>query len=110
MNFPADASNWMDVFDHIAVVVGAIVLAAVPSYFAARNHKSLVAVRDQVENKHTSNLRDDVDRVIHAVEALSNDVRGLRSDLAAEEERRRSAIKDVYHELDHRIGRHRRED
>jgi hypothetical protein len=44
----------------------------------------------QTKNNHPTNLRDDIDRAINAVEALGHDVRGIRTDLAAEEDRRRN--------------------
>jgi hypothetical protein len=102
MNFPADASNWMDVIDHIAVIIGALLLAAIPSWLAARNHRSLSEVKNQVKNAHTTNLRDDLDRAIAAVEMLGNDFRGMRHDLAAEEERRRKQISELREEIDRR--------
>jgi hypothetical protein len=102
MNFPADASNWMDVIDHIAVILGAIALAAVPSWFSMRNHKGIKEVQNQVKNAHTTNLRDDIDRAINAVESLGTDVRGLRQDLGMEEERRRAQIAELREEIDRR--------
>jgi hypothetical protein len=102
MTWPADASNLLDVLDHFLVIFGAIILAAVPSWFAARNHKSIQEVKAQgvstlaqVQNAHSSNLRDDLDRAINAVEQLSHDFRGLRTDLAAEEDRRRIQVADL---------------
>lgn len=102
MNFPADASNWMDVIDHVAVILGAILLAAVPSWFSMRNHKGITEVKNQVKNAHSTNLRDDLDRAINGVEALSTDVRGLRQDLVMEEERRRTQIAELREEIDRR--------
>jgi len=105
VNFPADASNWLDVLDHLLVVFGAIVLAAVPSFFAARNHKGIEEVKNQVKNAHTTNLRDDIDRAINAVEALGHDVRGIRTDLAAEEDRRRQQISELRDDVERRLNR-----
>lgn len=106
MNFPADASNWLDVFDHFIVVLGAIILAGVPSWFAARNHKGIKEVQAQVKNAHTTNLRDDVDKAINAVEQLSQDFRGMRQDLAAEENRRRSEVAELERRLSQLSRRH----
>lgn len=103
MNWPADASNWLDVFDHFVVVIGAILLAAVPSFFAARNHKGIKEVQNQVKNAHTTNLRDDLDRAINAVESLGTDVRGLRQDLVMEEERRRRQISELRDDVERRL-------
>jgi len=103
VNFPADASNWLDVFDHFIVVIGAIILAGIPSYFAARNHKGIKEVQAQVKNAHTTNLRDDLDRAINAVESLGTDVRGLRQDLVMEEERRRRQIAELRDDVERRL-------
>jgi len=110
VNWPADASNLLDVFDHLIVIIGAIVLAAVPSFFAARNHKSIQEVKAQgdrtlaqVQNAHTTNLRDDVDRAINAVEQLAHDFRGLRTDLATEEDRRRQQIAELRDDVERQL-------
>ena len=103
MNWPSDASNWLDVFDHAIVIIGAILLAAIPSVFAHRNHKGIKEVQNQVKNAHTTNLRDDLDRAINAVEALGNDVRGLRQDLVMEEERRRRQISELRDDVERRL-------
>ena len=105
MNFPPDASNWLDVFDHFIVMLGAIVLAAVPSFFAARNHKGMHAVKNQVKNAHTTNLRDDIDRAINAVEVLGHDIRGIRTDLASEEDRRRQQIRELRDDVERRLNK-----
>lgn len=98
MNFPASADSWLDVIDHALVILGAIVLAVIP-VLLHRNGKQLTAVREQVVNQHSSNLRDDVDRAILAIETLSHDVRGLRHDLASEEDRRRQQINELRDDL-----------
>lgn len=103
MNWPADAQNWLDVFDHFVVIIGAILLAAIPSVLAHRNHKGIKEVQNQVKNAHTTNLRDDLDRAINAVEALGNDVRGLRQDLVMEEERRRRQIIELRDDVERRL-------
>jgi hypothetical protein len=103
VTWPADASNLLDVFDHFIVIIGAIALAAVPSIFAARNHKGIKEVQAQVKNAHTTNLRDDIDRAINAVEALGHDVRGIRTDLAAEEERRRRSIAELRDDVERQL-------
>ena len=106
-----DVQNLLDLLDHGWIGVVMIAVAAIPSFFAARNHKGIQEVKSQVKNGHThTNLRDDVDRVIDAVDDLVTDVRGLRQDLANEEDRRRNAVADLYVEIDHRTGRHRRQE
>jgi hypothetical protein len=98
MNTIPNPDNWMDVF----TILAAVLLAAIPSWFAARNHRSLSEVKNQVKNAHSTNLRDDIDRAISGVEALSVDVRGLRQDLVMEEERRRKQILELRDEIDRR--------
>lgn len=112
MNFNwTDAQNGLDIIDHIWIGLVLILVTGIPSWFAARNHKGIQEVKDQVKNGHTqTNLRDDLDRVIAAVDDICVDMRGLRQDLALEEDRRRSAVADLYVEIDHRTGRHRRQE
>lgn len=104
----SDASNWLDIVDHVWIGVVVIAAAGVPSWFAARNHRSLTEVKEQVKNQHATNLRDDIDRAIHAIETIGRDVRVLRSDLLAEQDSRRAQISDLRDELEHRTGKHRR--
>jgi uncharacterized protein (UPF0264 family) len=101
----SNAANWQDIVDHLLLILGAICVAAVPSLFAARNHKGILEVKAQVKNAHSTNLRDDIDRAINAVENLGNDVRGIRSDLAAEEDRRREQIKELRDDVERRLSR-----
>ncbi len=101
--------NALDLIGNIWIGLVVIMAAAVPSWMAARNHKSISAIKDQVVNGHApeQNLRDDVDRINAHLEALTHDIRSLRTDLMAEEDRRRIQIQDVRQELDHRIGKRR---
>lgn len=104
MNTIPDPENLLDFVTIIAVAL----IAAVPTIYSARNHKTLQAVRDQVVNSHPeSNLRDDLDKALAALNDLAHEVRGLRSDLLAEGQHRRAQISDIQDELDH-IGKHRR--
>lgn len=84
MNFPPDASNWMDVFDHAFVVLGAIILAAVPSFFAARNHKSIKQMDRSINNGHTYPLRQDVDEIRDTLNSVRDNVTDIRSELRQE--------------------------
>ena len=101
----ANPENALDLLAYAWYGLVLIAIAAVPSLMAMRNHKSIKEVSDSVNRRPTA-LRDDLDRVITAVEALGHDIRGIRTDLQVEEDRRR---RDVA-ELETRIGRHRRED
>lgn len=95
-----DAETWIDIVDHIWIGFVLLAAAAVPSVMAARNHKGISEVKAQVLNAHKTNLRDDVDRVIAVVEQLSHDMRGLRTDLATEEDRRRQQIDELRKDVD----------
>lgn len=100
---PFNPDGWLDA----AVLISLALIAAVPSWMAHRNHQLSKDIREQVKNQHSTNLRDDIDRAIHAVEALGHEVRNLRADLMAEGDHRRRAVDELYNELDHRTGRHR---
>ena len=90
--------------DMVTIIVVALI-GAVSTIYAAKAHKGINAVREQVQNKHATNLRDDIDRCIHAVESLTHDLQNLRHDLMAESDHRRLQISDLRNELDHRRPR-----
>lgn len=98
----SDAQNWLDLLDHIWIGLVVIAAAAVPSVFAARNHRSISDIKREVKNAHSTNLRDDIDRAINAIEHLAHDVRTLRSDLMTEEDRRRQQIAELRADVDRR--------
>lgn len=93
--------GWLDA----AVILAVALIAVIPSWLAQRNHKLGKATLEQVKNQHSTNLRDDLDRAIHAVEALAHDVRTLRTDLMAEGDHRRRAMNELYSVLDQRTGK-----
>jgi hypothetical protein len=97
----------MDVFDHFVMVMGAIGVAGIPSYFAARNHRELRAVKEQVTNGHTDPMRVDLDRVIYtvgqtadAVGVISCNLDSLREQLRDEEKRRREGARELREDLE----------
>lgn len=103
--------NWLDVVDHLLLIIGVVATAVVPSWFAARNHKEIRSVKDQVVNGHTSPMRDDLDRVLARLEELSKflaevgrGVSGLRSDLNDEEIRRRENIRELRSDIDRKLA------
>ena len=107
-----DAQNWLDLVDHAWYGLVLIAVAAVPAYFARKNHEAIQAVNRKadtlvgnVQNGHTEPLRADVDRAIAGIEALSHDVRGLRQDMAATDDQRRQQITELRSEIEHRAGR-----
>ena len=89
----------------VVTILAATAMVAIPSWFAHRNHKDLKRVVYQTENNHHTNLRDDIDRAIRAVEQLGHDVRGIRTDLAAEEDRRRTQVAELEDRLK-KVSRH----
>lgn len=102
MNGWFNPDDWMDVIDHLLLVLGVIGAAAVPSWFAARNHRELKDVKNQVVNGHKSPLRMDLDRVLERLEEVSSfvneifrGVSGLRSELVDEEARRRESVREL---------------
>lgn len=103
MNVGFNPDGWTD----MATIIIVALISAVSSVYAAKAHKGIAAVREQVQNKHATNLRDDIDRAIAAVEALAHDMRSLKADLMAEADHRRLQISDLRDELDHRDRRHR---
>lgn len=100
--------NWLDLVSQVLLIIGGLSMAIVPSIYAAKAHRTGVEVLSETRNGHKVPMRQDLDRAIAAIEAISEDVRGLRRDLLAEEEHRRLQIQDLRSDLDHRTGKHRR--
>ena len=105
----ANPDNWLDLVAYAWYGLVLIAIAGVPSWFAARNHRGISDIKNQVVNGHKSPMRSDLDLVLHSIDELSTDIRGLRQDLSEERNTRRTAVADLYTELDHRTGRHRRD-
>ena len=116
MNFNwTDASNGLDLIDHALIGFVLILVTAIPSWFANRNHKAIQSVGRKadtlvvnVQNGHTEPMRADLDKVIQSINALGSDIRGLRYDLTAEGELRRQQFGELRTDLDYRTGKHRR--
>jgi hypothetical protein len=94
--------SWMDIVSQFLLTIGAIGIAILPSWYST--HKTLKKVTDQVVNGHGGagkpNLREDLDRVIAAVEALGTDIHGLRKDLHSERQARTSQVEDLRSDVD----------
>lgn len=100
MNGWYNPDNLLDLVDHVVLALAGIAAVAIPSYFAARNHKGIQEVRAQVVNSHPDrNLRDDLDRAIAAIEDLAHDVRSIKTDLAEEERKRRDHVAELRDEV-----------
>jgi outer membrane murein-binding lipoprotein Lpp len=102
MNGWFDPDTWMDVVSQFLLMIGAIGIAILPSWYST--HKSLKKVTDQVVNGHGGlnqpNLRQDVDRAIAAIEALGADIHALRKDLHTERQARTSQVDDLRSDVD----------
>lgn len=98
-----EVDSWIDLLGNLWIGLVLVAVAAVPSFLAHRTGRDVKQVRQQVENQHATNLRDDVDRAIHGIEALATDLRGLRQDLAAEEARRREHIDELRDEVNRKL-------
>lgn len=104
MNGWFNPDGWVDLVSQILLIVGAVAVAAVPSWFAARTHRSIKSetkvIRDQLVNGHTTFLRQDVDRALTAIQMLTQEVAALRRDLALEQDSRQSQIDDLRGDVD----------
>jgi predicted RNase H-like nuclease (RuvC/YqgF family) len=108
MNGWFNPDNWLDVADHLLLILGAMATLIIPPWISSRKtHRDLKDVKDQVKNGHTNtNLRDDLDRVLERLEELSRHVTeiargfsGLKSELIDEEIHRRESIKELRFDL-----------
>lgn len=104
MNPIPNPDSWMDVFT--ILMVSAIV--AVPSWLAARNHKVVRAIKDQVVNGHSTPMREDIDLLRGEIAGLRDEVRGgfaaMRGDIGEERATRRAedaAIRDQIAQREH---------
>ena len=97
--------NWLDLLAYGWYGLVLIAVAAVPSWFANRNHKTMTTIKDQVVNGHKTPMRADLDRAIVAIEQLGHDMRGLRQDVTAVDDMRRRQIAELRAEMEHRTGR-----
>ena len=87
MNTIPNPDNWMDV----VTILIATAIVAVPSWLAARNHRVIKAVKDQVVNGHQTPMRADLDvikddvaglrDVVVDLDVIKDDVAGLRDEL-----------------------------
>jgi hypothetical protein len=100
-----DAENWLDILDHAWYGLVLLGMAAIPSWISLRNHRSITDIKDQVVNGHKEPLRADLDKALAAIESLARDVRGIRTDLATEEDRRRKQINELREDVE-RLGPH----
>jgi len=103
VNTIPDPNSWMDVF----TILAATAMVAIPSWFAARNHKSIKKVTDQVVNGHTSPMRADLDQMRDTLNEIHTDVRLVKTDISDIRAELREERKDRL-ELDNRFERFKR--
>lgn len=105
MNTIPNPDGWLDAF----VILMVALIAAVPSWAALRNHRSLQQVKDQVINGHEGKpaLRADMDSIREEIAGIRDEMRGgfaaLRGDIGEERLARRAgddAIRDELHRDD----------
>ena len=109
-----DVSNLLDLVDHVWIGFVLIAVAAVPSYFAARNHSKIKKVSQDtqrldrsISNGHTSPLRADVDEIRDTLEAIRSDLKEVKSEVGDIRSELREERKDRL-DLDNRFERYRR--
>lgn len=99
MNGWFNPDSWMDIFDHFLLVVGALSVATVPTWFSVRNHKGIKKINDQVSNGHKTIFRDDFDEVAKMVKEIRGGVSDLRNELLYEAELRRENDRELWREI-----------
>ena len=104
MNGWFNPDNLLDLVSQFLLIIGGLLIAIVPSWFAARAHKTSVAVLSETRNGHSTPMRADLDRVIESIERLSHDVTAIRRDLADEENRRRDHVAELRDELHRKVN------
>lgn len=95
--------SWMDVLTILAVSA----MVAIPSWFAARNHKGISKLDKSISNGHTYPLRQDVDEIRSTLNEIRTDVHGVKSDIADIRNELRQERKDRI-DLDDRFERYRK--
>jgi hypothetical protein len=110
VNTIPNPDNWMDVF----TILAASAMVAIPSWFAARNHKSIKQVSEDtrkldksISNGHTYPLRQDVDEIRETLNEIRVDMHGLKSDVSDIRSETRQERKDRI-DLDDRFERYKR--
>lgn len=106
--------NVLALLGTISTAVSALLIAVVSKqrHETKKTNKTIERVRDQVENSHGTNMRDDLDVIRNEIRAMASvqrstasDVRGIRSDFGRLD--RRSIEGDVERrELESRFNKH----
>ena len=85
---PFNPDSWMDVVLLILIALIGLAGATVPAVIARRHGETLGNIEEQVTNEHSTNLRDDIDRISHLVAEgfaeTRSDIHGLREEMRTE--------------------------
>jgi hypothetical protein len=98
-----DPNSWMDVF----TILAATAMVAIPSWFAARNHRTISKLDKSISNGHTYPLRQDVDEIRSTLNEIHTDMRGVKTDIADIRNELRQERKDRI-DLDDRFERYKK--
>lgn len=89
-----DPEGWVDLVDHAWYGLVLIAVAGVPAWIAARTHRAIQQVKEQVVNGHRTPMRADMDLMRDDIAGMRDEMRGgfaaLRGDLTEERATRRS--------------------
>lgn len=96
---PSRIDTFWDIFGLVIVTVPATVAALA----AWHNRKDIRTVRDQVQNGHVINFRDEVTTMATAVTRLSEKMALLHSDVHQERLERRESIRELRQDLTERL-------
>lgn len=96
----SEVEDVLDLLNNVWIGIVVILAASAPTYWSHKNSKTLAVVKNQVQNAHSTNLRDDLDRAIAAIEGLAHDVTALRQDLHVERDSRKSQVDDLRNDVD----------
>ena len=99
MNGWFNPDSWMDVLDHLLLILGSVGVVSIPAWFSARNHKGIKKLNDHVTNGHKTIFRDDFDEVAGMVKDIKAGVSDLRNELRYEAEVRRDNDKELWREI-----------
>lgn len=103
MNLPDGSSDYLYILAILAPVLSVLVTARWSKRVSdeVRGGRSEVReVREQVVNDHTTNMRNDLDR-IHEVQ---EEIKALAFDIQS----RQGGLEGHYHEIDHKVEAYRR--
>ena len=78
---PYEPSSWLGLAGLAIIAVPTLAAALIAARRSGANGSAVEAVRDQVQNDHTNNLRDDIDEIRQAVIDIRGDLRVVRADV-----------------------------